>query len=380
MYNYRITTIGGIPIRVNISLLLFLPVLAWLIGSGVQIELYAGLIETLSGVALDVGVLRAGNTPWLVGAVAALGLFASVGIHELGHSWAARRYGIETESITLWILGGLASLKEMPKEWNREFWIAVAGPITSVLTGGVCFLVLLALPASMPVVAFVFGWLFVTNVFLAVFNMVPAFPMDGGRVLRSLLARNRPYGDATRIAARLGAGFAILFAIFGVLAFSPILLLLALFLYSAATGESRVVALEAALDGIAARDLVEREPATVDAEESVATLTERMLQERRTSFTVLDGGDVVGIVTLENLRTGDDEQLTPVRDVMVTGVSEVAADTPAFEVVVEMGGGDAGVAVVMDGDDVVGQITATSLGEFLQFREETRGLKPRVAA
>ncbi len=380
MFNYRITTIAGIPIKVNVSLLIFLPVLAWLIGSGGQIEVYAGLIEALAGVSIDTSVLVAGNTPWLVGAAAAIGLFASVGIHELGHAWAAARYGIKTESITLWILGGLASLERMPKEWNREFWIAVAGPITSLLTALVCLGLTLTLPTSLPVAIFVFGWLFVTNVILAVFNLLPAFPMDGGRVLRALLARSRPYADATRIAARLGTVFAVLFVVLGIFGGSPIFLLLALFLWTAATGESRVVALEASLEGITAGDLVDRDPATVDAEDSVASLTERMLTERRTVYTVLDGDAVVGAVALEHLKTVADEEATPVRDVMATGVQEVTAESPAFDVVMAMSSGEASVAVVREAGAVVGQVTATSLGEFLQFREETKGLQPRVAA
>jgi len=116
MRSYQLLTVWGIPIRINTSLLIFLPILAWLIGSGQQIELYAGLIERLTGVGFDLARLRAGSTPWLIGVVAAVGLFVSVTIHELGHSWVALRYGLEIESITLWILGGLAALKTFPKE------------------------------------------------------------------------------------------------------------------------------------------------------------------------------------------------------------------------------------------------------------------------
>jgi len=383
MRNFRIATISGIPIQVNVSLLVFLPILAWLIGSGVQIAFYADLITAATGVAISVDPLLEGTTPWVIGITAAVGLFASVGVHELGHATMARRYGIETESITLWILGGLASLREMPKEWTREFWVAVAGPATSVLVAGVCYLAVVALPASTPVLTFVFGWLFVTNLILAVFNLLPAFPMDGGRVLRALLGRRRSYADATRIAASIGKGFAVLFAIIGVLAPSPILILLALFIYVAATGESRVVALEAALEGVTARDVLDREPATIDADESVATLVDRMLAERTTSYTVVDAGDagdVVGVVDLEHLKRVDDEAGTAVREVMAGGVAEVTPETPAFDVLVAMGDGDAGVAVVVDADGtVVGQITNTSLGAFLQFRRETGGLQPRVA-
>jgi Zn-dependent protease len=192
MRSYTVTRIWGIPIRVGSSLLIFLPILAWLIGSGQQIELYAGVIEALTGRGFDIAQLRAGTTPWLVGAAAAVGLFVSVTIHELGHSWVAMRYGLEIESITLWILGGLAALKEFPKEWDWELWIAIAGPVSSLLVAAVCYGGVVLMPASLQVPRFVVGWLAVMNVTLAAFNLLPAFPMDGGRVLRALLARSRP--------------------------------------------------------------------------------------------------------------------------------------------------------------------------------------------
>ncbi|MEF8855691.1 MAG: site-2 protease family protein [Haloarculaceae archaeon] len=379
MRNFRIATISGIPIQVNVSLLVFLPILAWLIGSGVQIAFYADFIAAASGVRVPLDPLLAGTTPWVIGITAAIGLFASVGVHELGHAAMARQYGIETESITLWILGGLASLQEMPREWSREFWVAVAGPATSVALGLVAYLGLVLAPASAPVLTFILGWLFVTNLILAAFNLLPAFPMDGGRVLRALLGRKRPYADATRIAASVGKGFAIFFAVVGVLAFSPILVLLALFIYVAGSSESRIVALEAALEGVHARDVLDREPATVDADVTVESLVDRMLTERQTTYTVLEAGEVVGVVALEKLKRVEDEAGTTVGEVMDAGVTEVAPETPAFDVLVSMEG-ETGVAVVLDEDGtVLGQITATSLGSFLQFRREAGGLRPRMA-
>jgi Zn-dependent protease len=141
MRNYTIATVWGIPIKTNISLLVFLLIPAWIIGSGTQIETYVGIVNSFAPTPLDVSVLTAGNTPWVVGAGAAVGLFVSVALHELGHAWAARRYGIGTSSITLWLLSGIAALESMPREWDREFWIALAGPVTSVLTAVACYAV-----------------------------------------------------------------------------------------------------------------------------------------------------------------------------------------------------------------------------------------------
>ncbi|QIO21585.1 site-2 protease family protein [Haloarcula sp. JP-L23] len=369
MRNYHITTVWGIPIRVNISLLVFLPVLAWLIGSGAQIEFYAGIVGGLAGTELDLVRLQAGTTPWLVGTLAAVGLFVSVTLHELGHAWAAMRYDLEVESITLWILGGLASFKQMPREWNREFWIAVAGPITSVAVGAVCYAGVLALPASATVTLFVVGWLAVTNVMLAVFNMVPAFPMDGGRVLRALLARNRPYASATRIAARIGTAFAVLFAVFGALTFSPLLILLALFIYAAATGESRTVALSDLLDGLTVGDVARPVALTVDADASIEDLVDRMFADRSSEFTVTENGEVIGVVTIEDFRalSKAEREADTVADLMETDLPRMAADSPAFDALVELDTARASAALI-EGPDGVHVVTRADFASAMEMR------------
>jgi Zn-dependent protease len=382
MRNFTVARVWGIPIKINVSLLVFLPILAWLIGSGTQIEVYAAIVGLLTGFPLDVAALRAGNTPWLIGVVAAVGLFFSVALHELGHAWVARRYGIGVESITLWILGGLASLSSMPKEWNREFWIAIAGPITSLLTGVAFWAGLLALPESAPVAVFVVGWLAVTNVVLAVFNLLPAFPMDGGRILRSLLARNRSYASATRVAARVGVIFAFLFALVGVLQFSPILLLLALFIYGAATTESRVTMLTEALDGFTVGDLMRSEFRSVEAAETLAAFTDRMIRDKTTVYPVTRGGRVVGIVSLEDLRRADDpdHEVTTVGEVMSEDVPRLSRTAAAVECLDLFRQTPEGVVFVEERGDVVGLLSTAEIGAALEFQARDEfGSGPRVA-
>jgi len=377
MRNYTVGSVWGIPIRISISLVVFLPILAWLIGSGTQIETYAGLIGGLTGVALDVPTLRAGNTPWLVGSLAAVGLFVSVTLHELGHSWVALRYDIEIESITLWILGGIAALKSIPKEWNREFWIAIAGPVVSVGTGVACWGVLLVLPESLTVARFVFGWLALTNVVLAGFNLLPAFPMDGGRILRALLARNRPYGSATRTAARIGVVFALLFAVVGVLGGNLIMLLLALFVYGAATTESRTVVLTELLEGLTVADVMTRDPPTIDARDSVAELGRRMLGDRTTVYPVVEAGEVVGVVTLADLRNVREVErdATLVEDVM-REVPRVHAADDAFDTLSTLGGAGADVAVVVDESGVVGVLSESDYAHAMNVQRGFRSSVP----
>jgi Zn-dependent protease/CBS domain-containing protein len=371
MRSYRLTSVWGIPIRINISLIVFLPILAWLIGSGQQIAVYAGIIDRLAGSTLDVAILRQGATPWLIGAVAALGLFVSVTIHELGHSWVARRYGLTIESITLWIFGGVASMRSMPREWDREFWIAIAGPITSVLLGVVCYILLQIIPASLPIVLFVVGWLAVVNVTLAVFNLVPAFPMDGGRVFRALLARTRPYGQATRIAARVGVFFALLFAVIGVFSFNVVLLLVALFIYGAATSESRTTTLEDLLAGLTVADVMRPDSHTISATSTVAEFVDQMLANRRTEFGVTDEtGATVGIVSLQHLKDVGERNraTTPVADVMAEEPPTVQATADAFDALVELGNTKTSYALVEEEGAIVGLLSQADYASALELR------------
>jgi Zn-dependent protease/predicted transcriptional regulator len=383
MWNFRVGTITGIPIRVNVTLLLFLPVLAWLISGGEQLAAYAGVIEALSVQSVDVEVLQSGNTGWLVGALGAVGLFASVLVHELGHSWTAMRYDIDIASITLWIFGGMAHMTDLPDEWDREFWIALAGPVTSVLLG-VAFLGLLqVVPAGAPVLVFVVGFLGVVNLTLAVFNMLPAFPMDGGRIFRALLARGRPYASATHTAARVGKGFAVLMGLAGLFGGAPLLVLVALFVYVAAGAESKATALRELFEGVTVRDLMTpmEDVLTVRGDQTLAQLVDRIMFDRLSAYPVVDAGDhVVGTVTLGSLRGVDpaEREALTIGDVMGDAVT-VSADDPAFEALQAFGeSGDAPV-VVTEGDRVVGVLTREDVARAMEVMQGLRtGSRPAV--
>ncbi len=371
--NYTIFRIWGIPIRINISLIVFLPILAYLIGSDVQLEAYASIIELMTPATVDPDVL-AESDRWLVGTAAAVGLFASVTLHELGHSFVAMRYDIEVKSITLWVLGGLASLAEMPKEWNREFWIAIAGPITSILVGVAAIGALYVIPESMTVLVFAVGFLAVMNIILAVFNMLPAFPMDGGRIFRALLARNRSYVSATRTATRVGIGFAFLFVFLGiVVAFSPILILLAMFIYIAATSESRAVMLGELLEGLTVEDVIsDTEPIQDDA--TIEEAFDRLLRSRRSDLAVADhSGTVVGVVTANQLRNVKPAEYgtTTVGEIATTDLPRVEGSLSAFDALYEMLGDRSEVVLVERDGRVVGPVSRNDFTDVLTVRGET---------
>ena len=370
MRSFTVGEVWDIPIRINTSLLIFLPVLAWLIGSGQQIELYAGVIEGFTGVGFEPGRLRAGSNAWIIGISAAVGLFVSVMVHELGHSWVALRYDIEIESITLWILGGMAALTSIPKEWNREFWIAIAGPITSLLVAGACYVAAVLSPESLQVPRFVVGWLAITNVTLAVFNMLPAFPMDGGRILRALLARSQPYGTATKTAARIGVVFALLFAVVGVLTFQLLLLLLALFIYAAATTESRTVLLEELLTGLTVDDVMSRDPPQIDADESIEAFGRHLLRDRREVHLVVDDGELLGVVTLADLRGVErgEHASTRVGDV-TRDVPRVEPDDDAFDTLALLRSHGTITAIVEADGETVGTLSQSDYGAVISFQQ-----------
>jgi len=368
MRGIRIGSVVGIPIRLNWTFLIVLPLFAFLIGSDV-----GSLVEVVNGIlggTIAPEQLDGGRLPWLLGLAAALGLFGGVLLHELGHSLVAMRYGYEIESITLWLLGGLAGFKEFPDEWTHEFWIAVAGPIVSVAVGVVCYVGFLVAPGgpALDPLRFVLGYLAVLNVVLAVFNMLPGFPMDGGRVLRALLARNRPHAQATQQAAEVGKVFAFLLGIAGLLGRNIIMILLAFFIYIAASGEAQQTTLKAAFEGVSVEDVMTpRERLDVVGEDtSITELMNRMFSERHTGYPVLRGGNLVGMVTLEDAKGVKEVERDAYRvgDVMETDLVSAAPDADAMAALRTMQEHDVGRLPVVDGDgdgELVGLISRSDL-------------------
>jgi len=375
MKNFEIGRITGIPIRLNVTLVVFIPLLAWLISREEQLSFYAGVVDAIAPRAVDAAAVQSGTAPVIVGVATALGLFVGVLLHELGHSWTARRYGITITSITLWIFGGMARMEDLPEDWNVELYVALAGPAMSVLVGAACYASLFVLPAQ-PVLVVVVGSLAVINVTLAIFNLVPAFPMDGGRVLRALLARSRPYAEATRTAATVGKFMAVLMAILAVLAFAPILLLVAMFVYIAAGAESRATVLRELLKGVTVRELMSTDVRTVTPETTVAEFLDRVLTERTTAYPVMERGTVTGVVTLDSIRSVpvDDRETTTVADVMGSSPPTVAPDADAFDALSAMSATAGDRVLVVEEGRFVGQLTTN---DFMTAIEVLQGLGPR---
>jgi len=364
MRRFRIGSILGIPIQVDLTFLLVLPLFAYLIGS--QVEPTAAFLNALWDAGIETEAVSAGATPWLLGTVAALGLFAGVVLHELGHSVVALQFGYVIESITLWILGGIASFTEMPERWRQELLVAVAGPLVSVLLGIGCYVGFRSLPESFYAGRFVLGYLALLNVGLAAFNLLPGFPMDGGRVLRALLARTRTYRRATELAATVGKGVALLLGLLGLVSFNVILIGVAFFIYIGASSEVRQQLVKATFEGVTVREIMTpaAELDTVAPGTTVADLLERMFRQRHVGYPVVEDGDVVGMVTLSDVSDVSpvERGVVTVGEVMETDLKTVPADADVLDALSELQRNGIGRVLVTDeGGGLVGVLTRTDL-------------------
>ena len=363
MRGIRIGSAFGIPIRLDLTFLLVLPLFAWLIGS--DIASLTGVVNDLFGSVIDPATLTGGSTQWVLGSAAAIGLFFCVLLHEFGHSLVAMRYGYEIESITLWLFGGVARFTEMPENWRQELTIAIAGPIVSLAVGVIAYVGFFILPTALDPVKFVVGYLALTNVVLAAFNMLPGFPMDGGRVLRALLARTRPHAQATKIAAEVGKVFAFLLGIFGLFT-NLFLIALAFFIYIGASSEAQQTVMKAAFEGVTVRDVMtpKQELHTVRTDTTVADLLDRMFIDRHTGYPVLRNGRLVGVVTLDDARSIKEVERDAYRveDVMSAELSTITPDADAMTALQQMQERKVGrLPVVDDTGEIVGLISRSDL-------------------
>jgi Zn-dependent protease/CBS domain-containing protein len=382
MRRFRVGSAFGIPLQIDLTFLLVLPLFAFLIGTG--IEQTVPVLNRLPAAAVEAEPLASSPTRWLLGLAAAVGLFVGIVLHELGHSLVARGFGYPIESITLWLFGGIAHLEELPEDWKEELAIALAGPAVSVALGAVIYVPFATLGADSHAVRFVLGYLAVLNVALAVFNMLPAFPMDGGRVLRAVLGLWYPYARATQLAAEVGKLFAILFGLVGLFGGNIILIGVAFFVYIGASGEAQQVTIRAAFEGVSVEDIMTpgEKLHTVAATDSVAALFERMFRERHTGYPVLDEDHLVGVVTLsdaEGVPAVEREAYT-VADVMTTDLVTVTPDAPVTDALEKMSDHGVGRLVVLEDGELVGLISRSDVMRALDVvKTAGEGVSERVS-
>jgi len=373
--SFRIGRLFGIPILIHYSFILVIPLFAWIIGS--QITLTTDMLNELFLVPVDTTLITTGYIPYLLGTIVAFGLFAGVLVHELAHSLVARKKGIRINSITLMIFGGIATMDEGVPDPKAELPMALVGPIASLFVGLVCSGIVYAVPAvtTNPAIAgvliFIFGYLGVLNIILFAFNLLPAFPMDGGRVLRAWLATRMPLHRATKIAADIGKGFAIVFGLIGLFFFSPFLILIALFIYIGASMESTAVKYSYLLQDVTVGDMMSSPVISVSPTLPVTQVITMMYSSKHLGFPVVERDTLIGMVTLAdvNRMASIDREAMQVRDIMTRDPITLPPTAPVIDALKIMSARNFGrIPVVHDGK-ILGIVTRTDIIKVTELKQ-----------
>jgi Zn-dependent protease/CBS domain-containing protein len=373
--SYRIGRIFGIPILIHYTFLLVIPLFAYIIGS--QITLTIDPNNGIIRVPIDGSLITSGYMPYVLGLVISLGLFFGVLVHELAHSLVARKKGIAINSITLMIFGGIATMEEGIPDPKAELPMAIVGPIASLIFGLICYAVMFVTPTFITnppvagVVIFVAGYLGFLNIILCFFNLIPAFPMDGGRVLRAWLAGRMPLHKATQIAADIGKGFAILFGIIGLFTFEPFLILIALFIYIGANMESMAVKYSHVLQDVTVGSMMSTTVTTVGPTQGVSEVIAMMYSSKHLGFPVIDRGTLVGMITLADVNRmhSIDREALQVRDIMTKDLITLPPDAPVIEAFRLMSAKNIGRIPIMQDDIIVGIVTRTDIMKVTELKQ-----------
>lgn len=363
---FKIGKIAGIGIEIHYTWLIVFFLFTWSLASGYFPQYFPGW----SGVSY-----------WFAGGISVLLLFTCVLLHEMAHSLVAKKNGIMVKTITLFFFGGVAQIMEEPKTPRSELLISLAGPITSIILAGFFFLIAYLLPDGLA--AAIFSYLFLINLVLAIFNLVPAFPLDGGRILRAILwkwKKNIRWG--TRIASLIGLAFAYIiiflgffFMLRGDFVSGLWWIILGWFLQSSAESSYQQLVIKQALAGLTVRSIMSASMENVPPNISLEELAnEHFLGRQQTAFFVSWGDEILGIVTLGDLRKiprekwGQEvvrEAMTPIDHMEVISPNETA-----YDVLLKMTSRNVGRLPVMEEGKIIGLITRQSLLDALRIRTE----------
>jgi Zn-dependent protease len=361
--------IAGIRFGVNWSWVIVFALIVWTLATGIFPRQNPGYADS-TYVAMAV--------------VAAILFFTSLLLHEFGHALEAKREGVEIEGITLWLFGGVAKFKGMFQSAGAEFRIAIAGPLVSLALGA--FFVLLAWKASLPeVMDGVAAWLGYINLSLLLFNLLPALPLDGGRVLRSALwGISGNLAWATHIASLIGRGFGYLFIVGGVglviwqSAYSGLwLAFIGWFLLQAAGAEDRTLMARQALSGLRVSDVLVRDPVTTRPDITLGKFIDDIAwTTRHTTYPVTENGHVVGLLPVRCVTEvpRSEWETRTVRDCMLPReqVPVVREEDDLFDAATELSDSDLSRAFVLDGDRLVGLVSWSDVRRALELRRARR--------
>lgn len=353
LWSFRIGTIAGTAIRIHVTFLLFL---VWIAVAQYQLGGAAAARDSVLFIVL---------------------LFLCVLLHEFGHILAARRYGVKTPDVTLFPIGGVASLERIPEKPGEELVVAIAGPAVNVVIALLLVAVLGAAfdPAELTRLedprANLLARLAGANIWLVAFNLIPAFPMDGGRVLRAILAMRLGFSRATQTAATIGQGFAFLLGFIGLL-INPLLIFIAIFVYLAASSEAEHVAFREVSRGLPVGEAMITAFETLSPGATLDDAVETMIRTSQKEFPVVDGGGRLrGLLTrdalIRSLRDHGPE--APVLDVMMAEVPTIHHRQPLEDAFRALTTAQAPALGVLDGDGrLIGLLTPENVGEMMLVR------------
>ena len=360
---FRLGRIAGIPIGLNWTWLLVFALFVWSLAAAVFPSTNPGL-----GTATYIGM----------GIAAVLVFFGSLLLHELGHALQARREGMEIDGITLWLLGGVSRFRGSFPSGGAEFRIAIAGPVVTAVLG-VAFIALAALlhlPAAMDGVL---AWLGYINLVLLAFNLLPAIPLDGGRIFRAGLWRLKgDFAWATRVATGVGRGLGFLMIAAGIVlvftsaAFSGLwLAFIGWFLLQAAGQEERLLSVRNALDGFAISDVMTRHPIVAYPDETLAAFLRKIpWAGDEAGYPVVEDGEPIGLLPLAPLAERPTSELESVlvreRMVPLSAVPMLSADEPAIDAVLALGLAGKEVGFVLDGTTLAGVLYVSDVTDSLR--------------
>ncbi len=343
--------------------------------AGVRVELHVTFLMFIGWIALSSGLTTGSPMEAVSSVVTILLVFACVVLHEFGHVTAARRYGIATRDIVLLPIGGVARLERMPEKPSEELVVALAGPAVNVVIVAI-LLIAGVRPAGIAGIAEagIPQLLLVVNTAMIVFNMLPAFPMDGGRVLRALLAMRLPFARATRIAAGVGQGLALMIGLAGLFMNNFMLMLVALFVFFAAGEERALVETRASLSGVSVREAMVTDFHWLDAHESLQRAVDLLMAGSQQDFPVLEHGVAIGMLGRADLVRALQQHGpgAPAGGIVTRNGEHAEVSEPLEAAVRRMRESGRSALPVLEHGALIGLLTVDNVGDLLVVRGALR--------
>ncbi len=356
----------------------------WKLGKffGIDVYIHATFLLLIAWVGYSHWLANRNWGEVLNGIIFILALFACVILHEYGHALTARKFGVKTRDITIYPIGGVARLERMPEKPIEELWVALMGPAVNVVIAVVLFVYLFLTSSFTPLReltvtsgAFL-ERLLVVNISLVLFNLLPAFPMDGGRVLRALLAMRLDYVRATQIAATIGQGMALLFGLIGLFG-NASLLFIAFFIWIGASQEASMTQMKNAISGIPVGRAMLTDYKTLSPRDPLERMSQLLLAGSQHDFPVVDEERIVGVVTRDDFlralaQHGDKIAVSAVMKKDLPEIDSYEMVENALEKIQESG---VPALPVTHAGQLVGIITAENITEYLMIRSAIRNAK-----